>query len=134
MNATHFQIAAAGFKTITNTYGDAMKAGGGPAEGNIFTIIGTLITVLVSVLGVILLGFMVVAGFYWITAGGNSSQIEKAKKLLMNTIIGLVLLLASVSLARFIETILITPLTGTDATPTTTTTPVDDGSCPGGVC
>jgi amino acid transporter len=99
-----------GFTSLVGKYGGKMTELGGPAQGNFFVLMGNLINVLLSVLSVILLGFIIVAGFYWITAGGNDSQVKKAKALIQNAVIGLIIIMMSFALARFIETSLIVGL------------------------
>ncbi|MFA5359196.1 MAG: pilin [Patescibacteria group bacterium] len=45
-----------------------------------------------TVLGVIFLIIILYAGFRWLTAGGNDEQVGAAKKLIMNSVIGLVII------------------------------------------
>ena len=67
-------------------------------SSNIFTIIGDLIGVVLSFLGVILLILMIYAGFLWMTARGDSKQVQTAKDILRNAIIGMIIVLASYAL------------------------------------
>lgn len=64
--------------------------------------IGVLISVLVSVLGIVLLILIIYAGFLWMTAGGNSDQVGKAKTIMINSVIGLIILLAAYSISFFV--------------------------------
>lgn len=55
-----------------------------------------------SVLGMIFVVLMLYAGFLWMTAGGEEAKIEKARKLIFNAIVGLVIILSSFAITVFI--------------------------------
>lgn len=61
-----------------------------------------IISLILSFLGVIFLVITIYAGFLWMTANGNDTQIKKAKDLLMNAIVGLVIITAAYSLTAFV--------------------------------
>lgn len=105
-----------GIKSLTNRAG-AVLNNGDPSQGNFFVVLGQLIGALTSVMGVILLGFIIVAGFYWMTAGGDENQVAKAKRLLVNSTIGIVLVLVSYAIAQFAQEALIDRLTGSTPAP-----------------
>jgi len=65
-------------------------------------IIGRLINVALSFVGIIFLVLMIVAGFRWMTAGGDAEKVEKAKKTLINATIGMVLILGSFAITNFV--------------------------------
>lgn len=119
-----FQVAQ--FTTLTDRAGTALEASGG-IEGNFFTLLGSLIGILVAVTGVILLVFIVIGGFYWMTAGGNTEQVAKAKRILVNSVVGIVIILISYSVAAFVQTAVIDRLRGgsPDCTVEGLTTDVD---------
>ena len=64
--------------------------------------IGNIISLFLSFVGLILLVIIVYAGFLWLTAQGNEEQVTKAKSLLKNGIIGLVIILGSYVISSFI--------------------------------
>lgn len=66
------------------------------------TIIGRIITVALGFLGVIAVVIILLGGFKWMTAGGNEEKTGEARKLLGAGVIGLVIILASWGLARFV--------------------------------
>ncbi|MBT4856644.1 hypothetical protein HON52_00450 [Candidatus Uhrbacteria bacterium] len=68
--------------------------------------IGILVSVLVSVLGIVLLMLVIYAGFLWMTAGGNTDQVGKAKTIMINSVVGLIILLAAYSITNFVITAL----------------------------
>ncbi|MFH1030835.1 MAG: hypothetical protein V1770_06295, partial [bacterium] len=53
-------------------------------------------------LGVIAVIIIIYAGYLWMTAGGSAEQIEKAKMLMRNAVIGLVIILSSFAIVSFI--------------------------------
>lgn len=53
-------------------------------------------------LGIIAVVLVLIAGFQWMTAGGDDKKVEESKKLLFNAVIGLVLVLATWSIAYFV--------------------------------
>jgi len=70
-------------------------------ETNPATIVGRIIEIILGLMGIILVVLMVVAGFMWMTSGGNAEQVTKAKKLMSSALIGLIIIIFSYSLARF---------------------------------
>jgi hypothetical protein len=65
-------------------------------------IIARLINVTLGLVGIIFLVLVVYGGYLWMTSAGDATKIEKAKKLLMAAVIGLVLTLSSWAIARYI--------------------------------
>jgi heme/copper-type cytochrome/quinol oxidase subunit 2 len=68
-----------------------------PAE-----IVGGLISTVLSVLGIIAVVLIIYAGFIWMTAAGNTEKIDKAKKILGNAVIGLIIILMAYSITYFV--------------------------------
>lgn len=67
----------------------------GNAQSLIFVLSGQVVALLVSLAGVVVFIFLVYGGYLWLTAGGNEDQVTKAKEIIKNSIIGLVLLMAA---------------------------------------
>ncbi len=65
-------------------------------------IVGGLIRVGLSVVGVLLLILLLYAGFLWMTAAGNEENIKKARSIITNTIIGIIIVAASYAIADFV--------------------------------
>ena len=84
----------------------------GLSTEDLTTVIGRIISVVLGTLGVILLVIMIYAGFLWMTAGGNADQVEKAKKWMINGVVGLIIVLASYAITAFIVNALGGSLTG----------------------
>jgi len=64
-------------------------------------IIAKIIKVVLGFLGTIAVVLIVYAGFLWMTAGGNEEQIKKARGLLINAVVGLIIILAAYGIAYF---------------------------------
>jgi len=73
------------------------------SDANFFqTFAGKLIGVVLSFVGVIFLVLMIYAGITWMTAQGNDQQVAKAKDLLINSIIGLIIIFAAYAITAFV--------------------------------
>ncbi len=69
-------------------------------SSDIFDIIGSLIGIALSFLGVLLLILMIYAGFLWMTAQGDPKQVTKAKDILKNATVGIIIVLSAYALTR----------------------------------
>ncbi|MBI5794434.1 hypothetical protein HZA87_05160 [Candidatus Uhrbacteria bacterium] len=65
-------------------------------------LIGNLINVLLSVLGIIFVVLVVYAGFLYLTAAGEDEKVKKAKHLLTQSVIGLVIIIAAYAIATYV--------------------------------
>lgn len=84
---------------------NTVAGGGGYSTGEnagLFTIIGTIISAVLGLLGVIFVILIVYAGFEWMTAAGNETKIEKATATIKHTVIGLIITLSSWAIWEFI--------------------------------
>lgn len=84
----------------TNLSGAAQPAG--YTEGDIGNITGQIINTALQLVGIIFLALMVYAGYLWMTAQGDESQIEKAKKIVTSAIIGLVLTMSAYAITALV--------------------------------
>jgi hypothetical protein len=58
------------------------------APKNLQTVIGNLQTWIMGILAALATLFLVLAGVYWATAGGDPAQVDKAKQALKNALVG----------------------------------------------
>jgi len=63
---------------------------------------GQIVGVVLSFVGVLFLGLMIYAGLIWMTAEGNEQQVAKAKSLLVNSTIGIIIVFAAYAITSFI--------------------------------
>lgn len=94
--------------TVVNDVGDSFSDSNVGLTADLPTRIGLLINILLSISGIIIFAFFVVGGFFWMTAGGNEAQVDKAKKMLQNSVVGLIIILTSYAIARFVFSSLVT--------------------------
>ncbi len=86
-----------GAKTLQKT-----ASGAGIQNGDLYVIVGNFINIFLGLLGIIFLVLALYAGYLWMTAGGEEDQIEKAKDLIKNAVIGVVIIMASYALSTFV--------------------------------
>jgi hypothetical protein len=61
-----------------------------------------VITILLGFLGIVAVILIITAGFKWMTAGGDKAQIDEAKNLMKNAVIGLIIIMSAWALSNFI--------------------------------
>jgi cysteine-rich repeat protein len=71
-----------------------------------------IINIFLSVLGVVFFVLILYAGFLWMTSGGSEEQVGRAKTMMRNAIIGLIIILMSYALTTFVINALIGATTG----------------------
>jgi len=69
---------------------------------DIRTIIIEIVNIALTMLGILFIVLIVLSGYQWMTSGGNEDSITKARKRMVNAIIGLAIVLASWTITNFI--------------------------------
>jgi Type IV secretion system pilin len=84
-----------------------------PAAGNayntntsIYEITGTIIQVLLGILGVLFIGLVIYGGIIWMIAEGDEAKIEKAKSIITSAVIGLIVVIAAYAISYFVVSVL----------------------------
>ncbi len=72
------------------------------ANTNIYSIISSTISVVLSVAGLVFLAIMFYAGLRWMTARGNEEFVAKAKEAMYGALIGFILVTISYGLSAFV--------------------------------
>ena len=98
-----YQVFAGTLQTAPNQLGKVVGKTGIDTSQNIQSITGTVINTALSLVGILFLVLMVYAGYLWMTARGEESQVEKAKKIVYSSMIGL-----GLTLGAYAITVLIT--------------------------
>jgi hypothetical protein len=90
-------------QSIKNNLG-SLGAGAGysTTANDLPTTVGKIINVFLAFLGVIFVILMVYAGYLWMTSLGDSARTKKAKELMTDGVIGLVIILAAYSISNFV--------------------------------
>ena len=65
-------------------------------------IIGRVINIILGFLGIILLFYVLLAGFKWMTAGGNPKQTQEAQDMIKNAVIGMVIIVSGFAISTFV--------------------------------
>ena len=97
-NCTNFQKQFNGaFSWITSSNIKNFCTAGGLA---IF-----VINTLINFSAVIAILFLIVGGFFYLTSAGNEEQSEKGKKILVNSVIGLVVIIMASAIVRILASV-----------------------------
>jgi Type IV secretion system pilin len=65
-------------------------------------IIINVIKIVLSFLAVIFVILIIISGYQWMTAGGNTDAITKARQRILNAVIGLIIILAAFAVTEFV--------------------------------
>lgn len=76
-----------------------------PGVSNVENFIKSIITVVTGLAGLVATGFLVVGGFSYIVSSGNPNRLDKAKKTIIYSVIGL-----SITIAAFVISNIVTSL------------------------
>jgi hypothetical protein len=87
-------------QTVENVESVAVTSGFGTSD--LLTIIGNVIKVFLGLLGIIFLVLVIYAGYLWMTAGGDDKRVDRAKKMLINAVVGIVIILFSYGITSFL--------------------------------
>lgn len=71
------------------------------------TMAGTIVSTVLSLVGVIFFLLILYGGIRWMIAQGNESEVEKAKQIIIAAVIGLVIVLAAYGITGFIGSALV---------------------------
>lgn len=71
-------------------------------KADVYILFGRIINAILSIIGVFFLALTIYAGYNWMTAQGNETQIERAKKTISSSLIGVILVFTAYALSYFI--------------------------------
>ena len=86
----------------TCTAGELCASISSDADKPLNDLVGNIIKTLLGLTGVIFLVLIIVAGDLWMTAGGNTERLSKARHIMINAIIGIVTVLGAYVATNFI--------------------------------
>lgn len=93
-------------------YLGAVQTSAGLPEGDLMSVIGVAIATVMGILGVVLVIYILWAGWQWMTAGSDAGKVTKAKDQIKNAVIGLAIVFISYAITRFVMDILVTTSRG----------------------
>lgn len=76
--------------------------GGAAPTTNILDYTRNIITVVFSLLGLVFLFLTLYAGYLWMTAMGDSKKVQKAKDILTQSVIGLIIMVLSYGISYYV--------------------------------
>lgn len=98
-----FATATAGaLDGAATNLGKVNNNGNAGASTPLPALIGSLISVLLGSLGIVFVILIVQAGIMYMTAAGDPAKVDKAKKTIMQAVIGLIILVAAYSISSFV--------------------------------
>ena len=83
----------------------------GAPQKNIQTVVASLVKIFLGFLGIIFVVLLIVAGFRYMTAGGDEDKVKGAVKQIRDAIIGLVIVICAYSITVFITTYVVNRIT-----------------------
>lgn len=66
------------------------------------TLVGQIINIFLSIMGVLFVILMVYGGYTWMTSYGAEAKVTKAKNLIVDAVIGLIIVMAAYAISSFI--------------------------------
>ena len=91
------QAQILGNEYLTN-FGETAGYGGAPLP----QVIGRIVKIVLSLLGLIAVIIMIVGGFVWMTSGGVVDKVTKAKKIISSGLIGLLIIVFAYTIVSFV--------------------------------
>jgi cysteine-rich repeat protein len=85
--------------TSGTSFAQSLGLSPGPS---IQVMIARIIRTVIGFVGIIVVVMIIYGGFLYMTSGGNATRLEKAKKIIIQSIIGLVIVLTSFTIVHFI--------------------------------
>ena len=69
-------------------------------------VIGRIVRIVIGFLGLIAVVIILIGGFQWMTSGGDSEKIQKAKDMMIHGLIGLFIVVIAYAVALFVMSII----------------------------
>jgi hypothetical protein len=67
-------------------------------------LVGGVIQVLIELSGCVLLGYILYAGFLWMTSGGETEKAKEARVMIFNAVVGLIIVMTAFAISSFVLT------------------------------
>jgi len=102
--AANFCLAAF-LKNGVNIGNQAIKSaelGYDVTGGNIFSLVQIVVNAFLAIIGVLLLIYLLYAGYHWMTAQGDEKKVDKAKETIQRAITGLIIIVAAYAISIFV--------------------------------
>ena len=94
--------AQTGLRSLNDNLGKIGTNAGLGTQQELPVLIGSIISVLLGFLGVVIVLIIIYAGFLWMTAQGDKAKVEKAKTMISQAVVGLIIIFAAYSITSFV--------------------------------
>ncbi len=84
---------------LGNAVPESLKTG---ASSDLPSLVGVMVTSIIGFIGVIMIVLVIWAGFTWGTAGGDTAKVKRAKEIMINAVIGLILVMVSYGITTLV--------------------------------
>lgn len=91
----------------------ASSAGYGESLPTLTNIIAGIINAFLGIIGIVLVILLIYGGVMWMTASGSPDQLKKAKAIIVNAVVGLIIVVAAYAIALYVTQALVTAVTTT---------------------
>lgn len=88
------------------------SAGINKGNGGLTEILGRIINIALGFLGIVFLVLLIYAGFMWMTAAGDEGKVKKAREMITQAVIGLIVIVAAYAISSFVLTSLVNVTNG----------------------
>ncbi len=95
-------LAACNGYNANDPYGIDCGEESGLTRKDIRQVVAEIINAVLQITGIILIGYIIYAGYLWMTAGGDDEQITKAKSIISACVMGLLIVLSAYSISQFV--------------------------------
>ena len=92
----------AGVPTAILSCPSQFDGSGGIEKSGLMGILTVVVNIMAAIVGIVAIGAFVYAGILYASAGDSQEQVKKARDIIRNTVIGIVLFVALYSIANFI--------------------------------
>ncbi|MDD4900988.1 MAG: hypothetical protein PHS62_02655 [Patescibacteria group bacterium] len=92
------QLVLAGNNPPLNVLDNVAASTGPYAQANndtLVSIVGNVVGIALGLIGIVFLGLMLFAGYNWMTAQGDEEKVGKAKSIIIQTIIGIIIIVGA---------------------------------------
>lgn len=96
-------FASTGIQSGLDLVKSLFGGGGLSQDQSLSQLLLDFIQLLLLFAGPIAVLFVIIGGYYYMTAGGNQEQAEKGKKALVNSVIGIIIIMLSYTIVTVIQ-------------------------------
>ena len=101
---------------VNNLTNAAIQAGLNTSQKDLVVLIGQIVKIFLGFLGVIFVLLILYAGFTWMTAAGDDDKVKKARTLIVQATIGVLIVLAAYVISYYVITSIQSAVSGTGGT------------------